>query len=362
MNPSQLKSFKGMRVLLTGHTGFVGAWMTRWLQTAGASVTGLALAPEEGRASLARDLGLVNSDSSMIGDIRDPGVAEEAFRRARPDLVIHLAAQALVRRSYADPLQTFSTNIMGTANILEAARHASGVRGVVVITTDKVYENREWAWGYRETDALGGHDPYAASKAAAELVVASYRRSFFKEGPILATVRGGNVIGGGDWSEDRLVPDLVGGLTGGIPLVLRNPLAVRPWQHVLDLAHAYLLIGAHMLEGNREVAQAWNVGPGSDGEVSVGELVQRFEEAWRGRSLDASVRPSALHETTLLKLDSSLLRSHLGWRPVLDFPSTLAWTVEWYRAVHQDPGQACALTDAQIDRYVGLLMASGARA
>lgn len=351
MNAGHLERYRGKRVLLTGHTGFVGSWMMRWLELLGAEVTGLALPPELERPSHARSLGLDVRPSSILGDVRSPETVRHAFGTTDPEIVFHLAAQALVRRSYREPLETFATNVMGSAMVLDASRSAKNLRGVIVVTTDKVYENQEWVWGYRESDPLGGHDPYAASKAAAEIVTASYRRSFFAEGRAIATVRGGNVIGGGDWAEDRIVPDLVAALLESRELELRNPSAIRPWQHVLDLVNAYLLIGAEILDGRQHAATAWNVGPDAEAEIDVQDLVNRFSQAWSGHPLQTRIRSSQLHEMTLLKLDSSLLRARLGWRPILDIQSTIGWTAEWYKSVNVSGRSPAAITDQQIDRF-----------
>ncbi|MEA1938279.1 MAG: CDP-glucose 4,6-dehydratase, partial [Pseudomonadota bacterium] len=267
------------RVLVTGHTGFKGSWLALWLARMGANVTGLSLPPE----TTPNHWDLLKPDIADIrGDIRDSVAVANAVQTAGPEIVFHLAAQPLVRRSYRDPLETWATNVMGTANLLEACRKSDSVRAIVVITTDKCYENMEWIWGYRENDRLGGHDPYSASKAGVELVASSYRKSFFsgKNAPLLATARAGNVVGGGDWSEDRLIPDLVRAIWSKTPLVIRSPYATRPWQHVLEPLSGYLMLGKKLLEGDRRFADAWNFGPDDTGNQTVETVLTRLRKNW----------------------------------------------------------------------------------
>ena len=346
-----VRSFIGERVLITGQTGFKGAWLSSWLLADGVEVAGLALAPEEGRPSLYDDLDLANRMASAIGDIRDYTVVQGVFDAFRPTVVFHLAAQALVRRSYADPLGTFGANVMGTAHVLEAARACPSVRALVCVTTDKVYENREWPWGYREIDPLGGKDPYSASKAAAEMVAGAYMHTLMPTDRLkMATARGGNVIGGGDWSQDRLVPDIIRSAAAGHPLVLRNPGAVRPWQHVLELVRGYLVLADKLLGPNGgEAIGAWNFGPSRENEVDVGSLVAAVRRRWGEGAPSVVIEPSALHEAHYLKLDIAKADAGLGWRPVLDFPETVALTADWYKAYR--PDGARALVDAQIAAY-----------
>lgn len=322
--------YRGSRVLLTGHTGFKGSWLALWLRTLGAHVVGVALEPETSPNHW--DLLQLDTTEHRV-DIRDAAALARIVAETRPDVVFHLAAQALVRRSYRDPLDTWSTNVMGTASLLDACKSVDSVRAIVAVTTDKCYENREWEWGYRETDALGGHDPYSASKAAAELVVASYRRAFFHnaDAPLIASARAGNVIGGGDWSEDRLIPDLVRAASTGTPLEIRLPSATRPWQHVLESLSGYLLLGYRLLEGDRNAAQAWNFGPEPDGNRSVGEVLARLSEHWPQLQWQVS-DASNVHEATLLYLDSAKAHTQLGWRPVWGVDQALAATADWYRA------------------------------
>ena len=344
----------GKQVFLTGHTGFKGAWLAVWLRRMGAHVTGFALAPEV--PSLCADAGIEASIASVRGDIREPGAVARAMQNANPGIVLHMAAQALVRRSYQDPIGTFETNVIGTARVLEAARHAPGVRAVVSVTTDKCYENREWPWAYRETDALGGHDPYSASKACAELVTASWRRSFLsgerpgKPGLALATARAGNVIGGGDWSMDRLVPDCIRAFAAGRAVSIRNPHATRPWQHVLEPLCGYLLLAERLHDDGQGFAEAWNFGPAMDDVQPVTHVVDGLARAWgdgAGWAIEDGDHP---HEAGFLAVDPALARTRLDWRPRLGLAGALDWTGRWYRA-HAAGQDAAALIDTDIERY-----------
>jgi CDP-glucose 4,6-dehydratase len=322
-------AYRGRRVLVTGHTGFKGSWLCLWLHTLGAEVAGLALDPtsEPSHWDL---LKLTIQDHRL--DIRDEAAVRGVFATARPEIVFHLAAQPLVRRSYREPITTWATNVMGTAHVLEAARQSPDVRAVVVVTTDKCYENREWPWAYRERDRLGGHDPYSASKAGAELVAASYRTAFLNQptAPLLATARGGNVIGGGDWSEDRLIPDLVRSVAAGEPLVIRSPHATRPWQHVLDCLSGYLLLGQRLLAGDAACADAWNFGPDGEGNRTVEQVLQDLAQTWPQLRWQVTSAPQP-HEAGLLQLDSAKARMQLGWRPVWKLEQAIHHTANWYR-------------------------------
>ncbi len=338
----------GRRVLVTGHTGFKGGWLACWLRRMGAEVFGFALPPEAGSLGAALDVGRLIPGG--FGDLRDAPRLQEVMRAATPEVVFHLAAQPLVRRSYVDPVETFAVNVMGTANLLEAVRTTPSVKAVLSITTDKVYENREWAWPYRETDALGGYDPYSASKAGAELVTASWRRSFLAgAGVAVATARAGNVVGGGDWAADRLVPDCVRAFAAGHQVRIRNPLATRPWQHVLDPLCGYLLLGESLLRGP-EHAEAWNFGPGMDDVRPVTEVVGLLAKAWgdgASWALDEDAHP---HEAGLLAVDAARARAVLGWRPALPLARGLAWTAEWYKR-HGKGESARDLVLHDIERY-----------
>lgn len=322
-------AYRGKRVLLTGHTGFKGSWLALWLHEMGAEVTGIALQPQSQTNHW--DLLSLPIDDRRI-DIRDFEALQRVFKDKQPEIVFHLAAQPLVRRSYRDPLETWSTNVMGTANVLEACRQNPSVRAIVVITTDKCYENQEWLWGYRENDRLGGHDPYSASKAGSELVAASYRNAFFhsETSPLLATARAGNVVGGGDWSEDRLIPDLIRALDMRQSLEIRSPQATRPWQHVLESLSGYLLLGEKLISGNRKYASAWNFGPEPDGNRTVEEVLTKLYNQWSHMTWHVTAEPQP-HEANLLYLDSSKARSELAWKPVWDIDTTLAKTADWYR-------------------------------
>ena len=326
--------WRGRRVLLTGHTGFKGAWLSLWLQQLGAEVAGLSncVPTTPSLYELAR-VGAAMSDE-LVTDVRDYDAVRAALARARPEIVIHMAAQSLVRRSYADPRETFETNVMGTVNLLEAIRTTGHARVVVNVTSDKCYENDGRDRGYREDDAMGGVDPYSSSKGCAELVTASFRRAFFAagpDGPQLASTRAGNVIGGGDWSEDRLVPDLMRAALQGEPLRVRSPEAVRPWQHVLNPLCGYLVLAQALWESD-DYATAWNFGP-ADGEARpVAELVERLRVLWPGGldwDRDEDEQP---HEAHALRLDSSRARTRLGWRPVWGLDEALERIVTWYQA------------------------------
>ncbi|MCX7628594.1 MAG: CDP-glucose 4,6-dehydratase [Methylophilaceae bacterium] len=322
--------YRGRRVLLTGHTGFKGSWLALWLHELGAEVTGVSLPPESEPNHWT--LLALSIDDRRI-DIRDADALARIVQEIQPEIVFHLAAQPLVRRSYRDPIETWSTNVMGTVNVLEACRQTPSVRALVAITTDKCYENREWPWGYRENDRLGGHDPYSASKAAAELVAASYRSAFFHADSalLLATARAGNVIGGGDWSEDRLIPDLIRALEKNQSLEIRSPHATRPWQHVLESLSGYLLLGQKLLMGDKSFAEAWNFGPEPEGNRTVAEVLDKLQSQWQHLRWHVNEKPQP-HEATLLYLDSAKARSRLRWQPVWGIDTALAKTAEWYRA------------------------------
>jgi CDP-glucose 4,6-dehydratase len=335
-------SYAGRRVLITGHTGFKGSWLALWLQELGAVVAGVALDPPTDPSHWTL-LGLSVGDHR--GDIRDLAGLRRVFDEVRPEVVFHLAAQPLVRQSYAEPVETWSTNVMGTAHVLEACRLTEGVRAVVVVTTDKCYENREWPWGYREIDRLGGHDAYSASKAGSELVAASYRRAFFNlpTSPLVATARAGNVIGGGDWSVDRLVPDLVRAVAAGRSLEIRSPQATRPWQHVLDCLSGYLLLGQRLLLGDSACAAAWNFGPDADGQRSVQQVLEHFRREWHACRWHVGTAPQP-HEAGLLQLDCAKARAILGWQPVWGIDASIANTARWY-AQWLDQGRAGSRDD-----------------
>lgn len=358
MKPMPNPTFwRGKRVFVTGHTGFKGSWLTLWLKQLGADVTGYALNPIT-TPNLFELANVGEHDCrSQIADIRDYPKLKETIAAATPDIVFHLAAQPLVRRSYLDPRETYETNVMGTVNLLEAIRHTPSVRAAVIVTSDKCYENREWVWGYREEEPMGGHDPYSNSKGCAELVTAAMRDSFFgtqakgQYKAAIASARAGNVIGGGDWAEDRLIPDIVRAIAAGQPANIRNPDAIRPWQHVLEPLAGYLLLAERLYTQGAEFASGWNFGPGNDESRTVrwicDHMVQHWGHgaAWRQ---DGSIHP---HEATYLKLDSSKARMQLGWRPRLTLAQCLDWLVDWYRA-HGAGEDMRATTIRQINAYV----------
>lgn len=356
------KALRGRRVLVTGHTGFKGSWLTIWLASLGAEVSGLALPPEPG-PSFFTDAKLDGLCRSILGDVRHLGTIEEVVRGARPEVVFHLAAQPLVRRSYQEPVFTLETNVMGTANVLEAIRRAAQPCAVVVVTSDKCYENREWTFAYRENDQLGGHDVYSASKAATELVVQTYRRSFFPPARLtehrvaLASARAGNVIGGGDWAQDRIVPDAIRALSAGQSITLRNPRAVRPWQHVLEPLSGYLLLAARLLDeadaGRGRFCEAWNFGPLPDSAQSVEAIVRLLVEAWGSGSWSAVAQPHAPHEAGLLRLAIDKATAILGWSPRWGLREAVQATATWYREHQAAPGAEAlrALTERQIEDY-----------
>lgn len=339
----------GRRVLVTGHTGFKGSWLTLWLRSMGAEVHGIALEPDTD-PSLFYALGLQASIDHRIMDIRDRQKLIQSISEIDPEVVFHLAAQPLVRRSYDFPLDTFETNVMGTAYVLEACRQAKSTLAIICVTTDKVYNNNEWIWPYRETDRLGGNDPYSASKAAAELVAASYRKSFPSSGYALATARGGNVIGGGDWSQDRLIPDVVRAIRSGQSLTIRNPNASRPWQHVLTLCHGYLQLAASMLLAPEVYQEAWNFGPGDEGSVTVTQLLKAFEESWELPEIVTEAAEGYV-ESQLLSLDSTKARLKLRWSPSWTFLESVQNTAVWYRDFYDRPQRAAEISTEQLELY-----------
>lgn len=348
-------TWRGRRVFLTGHTGFKGSWLALWLSRLGAQIRGYALDPctEPNIFNLA-SVGAVVED--VRGDIRDYARLEASMTQFAPEVVFHLAAQPIVRRSYADPIGTYGTNIMGTVHVLEAVRKTPSVRAVVCVTTDKCYQNQEWIWPYRESDPLGGYDPYASSKACAEIVSAAYRSSFFPADRLhehhvaLATARAGNVIGGGDWSEDRLIPDLVRGFTSGQPVLIRRPNAIRPWQHVLESLRGYMMLAHELLSQHARFASSYNFGPSDDDVWPVERIATKLVDLWgNGASWIRDSVPS-VHEDHVLRLDASKARLELGWKPRLGIEAALEWTMAWYRAWNQDDNMA-DFTWKQIAEY-----------
>lgn len=346
--------WKGKRVALTGHTGFKGSWMAAWLQHMGAQVSGFSL-QETADDALYNKLAVSSKIKDMRGDIADEKAVLGFMNQNQPDIVIHMAAQALVRDSYKTPVATFLTNVQGTVHVLEAVRQTKSVRAAVVVTSDKCYENKEWVWAYRENDRLGGHDPYSSSKACAEIVAQSYRKSFFyeSESAALATARGGNVIGGGDMSVDRIVPDMVRAyLSGNYALQVRNPGATRPWQHVLDCLSGYLLLAQNLYMNGQDFADAWNFGPENESVKTVRDIVELFQQEY-GAKLKVDLTPSeSLHEAMVLTLDAGKAKRFLRWSPTLSFPETIAWTASWYRDVNNGSKSADQKTLAQIEDFM----------
>lgn len=344
--------WRGRRVLVTGHTGFKGSWLCLWLQHLGAVVTGYALAPAT-RPSLFEVASVGQGMCSVIGDIRDGVALSEAMSAARPEVVIHMAAQALVRESYRNPVETYSVNVVGTAQVLDAVRACPSVRAVVSVTTDKCYENREWHWGYRETDRLGGHDPYSSSKAGAELVTAAYRSSYFSvaERPVaVATARAGNVIGGGDWSRDRLIPDILAAIQAGQAVRIRYADAVRPWQHVLEPLSGYLALAERLCSSDGQAyAEAWNFGPVDDDARPVRWIVEQMIDRWGGGQWLIDGQPNP-HEAHHLKLDCAKARVRLDWQPHWNLTDALAAIVDWQRAFLSGKDMR-AMSMSQIARF-----------
>lgn len=350
-----VKTWKDCRVFLTGHTGFKGTWLALWLSRLGAQIRGYALDPytEPNMFQLA-SVGSAVDD--IRGDVRDYAKLEASITEFEPQVVFHMAAQPLVRRSYADPVGTYGTNIMRTVHVMEAIRKTPSVRAVVCVTTDKCYQNREWVWPYRENDPLGGYDPYAYSKACAEIVSAAYRSSFFPIDRVeqhnvgVATARAGNVIGGGDWSEDRLIPDLVRGFRSAKPVLIRWPSAIRPWQHVLESVHGYLMLAEQLLAQPARFASAYNFGPSDEDIWPVELIANKLVQMWgNGASWVRDTEPS-VHEDHVLRLDASRARVELGWKPRLKIETALEWTMAWYRAWNQGNNMA-EFTDSQIAEY-----------
>jgi CDP-glucose 4,6-dehydratase len=349
----------GCKVLLTGHTGFKGSWLSMWLDALGANVTGYALEPPT-QPSLFEQAKLAGSSRSIYADVRDFQRLKAAVAECRADVVIHMAAQSVVRRGYEDPIETYSSNVMGTVHILEALRQLKQPCVVVNVTSDKCYANREWVWGYRENEPMGGRDPYSNSKGCAELVTNAYRESYFppasldRHGVAIASARAGNAVGGGDWTSDQLIPDLMRAFLAGQPCLIRNPSAIRPWQFVLEPLHGYLMLAERLAEDASRFACGWNFGPAEADAKPVSWIADELARAWgdgASWSRDAGMHPPEAH---FLKLDTSKARACLNWQPVLPFHQTLRWIIEWYRAF-QAGADLAALTRTQIERFEALL-------
>lgn len=348
--------YNGKRVLVTGHTGFKGSWLAIWLEALGAKVTGVGLDPATERDNYVVT-GIGNRiEADLRGDIRDGELMKRIFAEHRPEIVFHLAAQPLVRLSYRQPAETYQTNVMGTVNIMEAMRATNSVRVGVMVTTDKCYENREQIWGYRENEPMGGYDPYSSSKGAAEIAISSWRRSFFNpaahssHGKSLASVRAGNVIGGGDWAADRIIPDCIRALEAGTPIEIRSPHSVRPWQHVLEPLNGYMQLARKMWEAPTDYCEGWNFGPEPSSVSTVSEVAAKVVSAYGSGSIEDLSTAGAPHEANLLMLDISKARYRLGWHPRLTLDETIALTVDWYRQYRTtDPYALCL---SQIESYV----------
>jgi CDP-glucose 4,6-dehydratase len=347
--------WRSKKVLITGHTGFKGSWLSLWLQSLRANVVGYALSPPT-MPSLFEVARVADGMTSIVGDVRDLEHLRAIVAEHCPEIVIHMAAQPLVRYSYDHPVETYSTNVMGIVNVLEAVRLSETVQVVVTITSDKCYENREWVWGYRENEPMGGHDPYSSSKGCAELVISAYRRSYFPaeeyqhHAVTLASTRAGNVIGGGDWAKDRLIPDIMNAMLENRPVIIRSPNAIRPWQHVLEPLGGYLLLAEKLWVHGPEFAQGWNFGPNDEDVKPVSWIVETLSNMWGEGArweIDSASHP---HEATYLKLDCSKARSLLGWSPKTCLSTTLEWIVEWYQG-YQRKEDMRRLTEAQIERY-----------
>ncbi len=348
--------WQGKRVLITGHTGFKGSWLSFWLNNLGAEVCGFSLAPNTS-PNLFDDLNLASLINSTIGDIRNLDLLKKTFEDFQPEVVFHLAAQPLVRRSYLEPIETYSTNVMGTINVLEAIRNVKSVKSVVIVTTDKVYENFESRVGYTENDRLGGFDPYSNSKACAELAVSSYRNSFFADSEtLIATARAGNVIGGGDWSEDRLLPDVFRSLIFGKELIIRNPNSVRPWQHVLEPLNGYMILAERLFNGEKSFAESWNFGPEEEDSKSVGWILEEIKKLWNGEVNWKIAEGNHPHETNFLKLNIEKSKDRLNWKPKLGLEEALRLTSDWYKTAAEKK-DLFEITGIQIQDYTNKIEA-----
>lgn len=342
--------WKGRRVFLTGHTGFKGSWLSLWLQDLGACLTGLSLSPPT-NPSLFDVAGVEKGMTSLIGDIRDFPTVKQAISTARPEIVIHMAAQPLVRYSYTHPVETYSTNVMGTVHVLEAARQTPSVQAIINVTSDKCYENREWVWGYRENEPMGGVDPYSSSKGCSELVTNAYRRSFMEHSHIaLASARAGNVIGGGDWANDRLIPDILRAIEQGKPVRIRSPQAIRPWQHVLEPLSGYLLLAERLVKEGNVWSEGWNFGPSEDDARPVSWIAAKLTEMWGDSACWESDFTNHPHEATFLRLDCSKAHAILGWHPRWTLAEALKAIIEWHRTylMNGDMHEYCLM---QISSY-----------
>lgn len=343
--------WKNKKVFITGHTGFKGSWLSLWLHSLGAQVTGYSIDVPT-TPSLFESANIKEKINSISADIKDLDTLKKAMHQSSPDIVFHLAAQSLVRESYEHPVDTYATNVMGTVNVLEAIRNVASVKSVIIVTSDKCYENKEWNWGYRENEPMGGYDPYSSSKGCAELVTSAYRTSFFEANPdtLIASVRAGNVIGGGDWAKDRLIPDAIQSFSAGETVQIRSPRAIRPWQHVLEPLRGYMMLAEKLFNGDAQFAQGWNFGPEDNDIRSVSWIIDKLVSSWgdgASWNTENSVQP---HEATLLALDHSMARYKLGWEPVLRLDEALNWVVDWYKAFENNKN-INDISMAQIKKY-----------
>lgn len=345
--------YNNKKILITGHTGFKGSWLSFWLMKLGADIVGYSLRPN----TVPSHYKLLDLDiKSEIGDIRNRENLEDIIKKNKPDIIFHLAAQPLVRLSYSIPLETLYTNIIGTANLLDVCRKVDSVKALVNVTSDKCYNNKEWVWGYRENDEMGGYDPYSVSKGCSELITSSFRSSFFnindykkKHNTLVASCRAGNVIGGGDWAIDRLIPDIMTATALGTPIDIRNPHSIRPWQHVLEPLSGYLMVGQKLLEGKKEYAESWNFGPGDQGNITVGKVAESLIKHWDKIKLKFNSDIDAPHEACLLKLDCSKANYKLKWRSVWNAEETLKRTAKWYKTFYEDN---FVNTASDLDKYI----------
>jgi CDP-glucose 4,6-dehydratase len=355
MNP---QFWQGKKVLITGHTGFKGSWLSLWLQSLETELVGYSLAPPS-QPSLFEVAQVDKSMISIVGDVTDRSHLQTVIAQYQPEIILHLAAQALVRESYKAPVDTYATNVMGTVNLLESVREVGGVKVLVNVTSDKCYENREWIWGYRENEPLGGYDPYSSSKACAEIVTAAYRQSFFhpdkyaEHGLAIATARAGNVIGGGDWASDRLVPDILNSVMTNQKLLIRNPYATRPWQHVLEPLNGYLTLAEHLFQQGSAYSEAWNFGPNESDIKPVHWIVDELISLWGGNSSWEKDTAIQNHEAHSLSLDCAKARSRLKWRSKLDLATALAWIVDWAKS-YQSGENMRRVTEEQIRQFTNL--------
>ena len=351
MNKNIITDFyKNKKIFITGHTGFKGSWLSIWLNKLGANVTGFSLDPNTTPNNFNLS-GLETKINSIIGDIRDYSFLKEAIRINQPEIIFHLAAQPLVRESFKNPLSTYQTNILGLVNLLEIIKESNTVKAVLIITSDKCYSNKEWIYGYKETDELGGYDPYSASKACAEIISSSYRNSFYNHSNIhIATARAGNVIGGGDWSKDRIIPDCIRGITSGETILIRNPDSIRPWQHVLDPLWGYLKLMYHLFNEGSTYAASWNFGPGQYEILNVLDLVKYLTDEWKG-NYEIHKNEDKIHEAGMLQLDCSKAYYKLGWKSLLTVQDALKYTIEWYKEYYEKKEDPYSLCIQQIENY-----------